>query len=126
MKYATTILVFCVAALLSLGLVMLYSSSMSPTGASYPAAQVLWSGLGLIAAGIVACVDYRHLKKISIPLFLFAAASKFLPKTAHSAMQAQGIDFQGVIEAAKAGEFSGPIIDIFEPKTNDRVVISIE
>jgi len=72
MKYATTILVFCVAALLSLGLVMLYSSSMSPTGASYPAAQVIWSGLGLIAAGIVACVDYRHLKKISIPLFLVA------------------------------------------------------
>src|SRR6266699_4813135 len=72
MKYATTILVFCVAALLSLGLVMLYSSSMSPTGASYPAAQVIWSGLGLVAAGIVACVDYRHLKKISIPLFLFA------------------------------------------------------
>src|SRR5881396_1900509 len=72
MKYVTTILVFCVAALLSLGLVMLYSSSMSPTGASYPAAQVIWSGLGLVAAGIVACVDYRHLKKISIPLFLFA------------------------------------------------------
>src|SRR3989442_12500776 len=72
MRYATTILVFCVAALLSLGLVMLYSSSMSPTGASYPAAQVIWCGLGLIVAGIVACVDYRHLKKISIPLFLVA------------------------------------------------------
>src|SRR6266536_5092592 len=72
MKYVTTILVFCVAALLSLGLVMLYSSSMSPTGASYPAAQVIWCGLGLIVAGIVACVDYRHLKKISIPLFLVA------------------------------------------------------
>src|SRR2546427_1856273 len=74
MKYVTTILVFCVAALLSLGLVMLYSSSMSPTGASYPAAQVIWCGLGLTAAGIVACVDYRHLKKISIPLFLVALA----------------------------------------------------
>src|SRR5947207_13919940 len=72
MKYATTILVFCVAALLSLGLVMLYSSSMSSTGASYPAAQVIWCGLGLIVAGIVACVDYRHLKKISIPLFFVA------------------------------------------------------
>ncbi len=72
MKYATTILVFCVAALLSLGLVMLYSSSMSSTGASYPAGQLIWCGLGLIAAGAVACLDYRHLKKISIPLFLFA------------------------------------------------------
>ena len=72
MKYVTTILVFCVAALLSLGLVMLYSSSMSATGVSYPAAQVIWCGLGLISAGILACVDYRHLKKISIPLFLIA------------------------------------------------------
>ena len=41
MKYATTILVFCVAALLSLGLVMLYSSSMSQSGAAYPVAQVI-------------------------------------------------------------------------------------
>jgi len=72
MKYVTTILVFCVSALLSLGLVMLYSSSMSSTGGSYPAAQVIWCGLGLVVAGIVACVDYRHLKKISIPLFIFA------------------------------------------------------
>src|SRR5207245_8381497 len=70
MKYAVTILVFCVAALLSLGLVMLYSSSMSQPGANYPGAQVVWCGLGLVAAGIVACVDYRHLKNVSIPLFL--------------------------------------------------------
>src|SRR5947199_5228025 len=74
MKYATTILVFCVAALLSLGLVMLYSSSMSQSGATYPVAQVIWCGLGLLAAGGVACVDYRHLKKISLPLFLLAIA----------------------------------------------------
>ena len=74
MKYATTILVFCVAALLSLGLVMLYSSSMSQSGAAYPVAQVIWCGLGLLAAGGVACVDYRHLKKISLPLFLLAIA----------------------------------------------------
>jgi len=74
MKYATTILVFCVAALLSLGLVMLYSSSMSQSGATYPVAQVIWCGLGLLAAGGVACVDYRHFKKISFPLFLLAIA----------------------------------------------------
>src|SRR6266542_4155741 len=74
MKFATTILVFCVAALLSLGLVMLYSSSMSQPGANYPVAQVIWCGLGLVAAGLVACLDYRYLKKISLPLFLVAIA----------------------------------------------------
>src|SRR3989442_10775734 len=74
MKYATTILVFCVAALLSLGLVMLYSSSMSPTGASYPAAQVIWCGLGLIVAGTVACGAYPPVSKKYIPLFFFTLA----------------------------------------------------
>ena len=74
MKFATTILVFCVAALLSLGLVMLYSSSMSQPGANYPVAQVIWCGLGLVAAGLVACLDYRYLKKISLPVFLVAIA----------------------------------------------------
>jgi len=74
MKYATTILVFCVAALLSLGLVMLYSSSMSQPGANYPVAQVIWCGVGLTAGGVVACVDYRHLKKVSLPLFFVAIA----------------------------------------------------
>ena len=72
MKFATTILVFCVAALLSLGLVMLYSSSMSQNGGAYPVFQLIWCGMGLITAGLVACVDYRHLKKISIPFFLTA------------------------------------------------------
>lgn len=74
MKYVTTILVFCVAALLSLGLVMLYSSSMSQAGANYPAAQVVWCGMGLVAAGLMACLDYRHLKKVSLPLFLVSLA----------------------------------------------------
>src|SRR2546428_11839215 len=72
MKYATTILVFCVAALLSLGLVMLYSSSMSQPGANYPVAQAIWCGVGLTAGGVVACADYRHLKKASLPLFFVA------------------------------------------------------
>lgn len=74
MKYATTILVSCVAALLSLGLVMLYSSNMSLPGANYPVAQIVWGALGLFAAGTVACVDYRHLKKISVPFYLAAIA----------------------------------------------------
>jgi cell division protein FtsW len=74
MKFATTVLVFCVAALLSLGLVMLYSSSMSQPGANYPVAQVIWCGMGLVTAAVIACVDYRHLKKISLPMFVLAVA----------------------------------------------------
>ena len=48
MKLAVTILVFCVAALLALGMVMLYSSSMTQAGARYLILQLLWCALGLV------------------------------------------------------------------------------
>jgi cell division protein FtsW len=72
MKYAATILVFCVAALLSLGLVILFSSSMNKDGQNYPAMQAVWCGLGVVAAVLVAWNDYRHLKKVSWLLYLVA------------------------------------------------------
>ncbi len=64
MKVAVTILVFCVAALLALGMVMLYSSSMAQVGARYLARQLVWCGLGLVACVAATWLDYRHLKKI--------------------------------------------------------------
>ena len=42
MKLAVTILVFCVASLLALGMVMLYSSSMAQVGARYLTKQLIW------------------------------------------------------------------------------------
>lgn len=64
MKLAVTILVFCVAALLALGIVMLYSSSMSQVGTKYLLKQLLWCFLGLSLCLAAALIDYRHLKKI--------------------------------------------------------------
>jgi len=72
MKYAATILVFCVTALLSLGLVILFSSSMDKNGQNYPAMQAIWCGLGVVAAVLAAWIDYRHLKKISLVLYVAA------------------------------------------------------
>jgi cell division protein FtsW len=63
MKVATTTLVFCVAALLALGIVMLYSASMMQAGARYLLMQLVWSGLGIAACVVAACSDYRLLKK---------------------------------------------------------------
>src|SRR5580658_9769975 len=77
MKWATTILILCVAALTGLGMVMLYSSSMnmetgksSPgsshqAGASFLLSQLVWCFLGLVGCGVVAASDYRRVKKIS-------------------------------------------------------------
>ena len=66
MKVAVTMLVFCVAALLALGMVMLYSSSMgmAQVGAHYLAMQLVWCVLGLAAAVVTTLVDFRHLKRI--------------------------------------------------------------
>ena len=85
MKWATTILIFCVAVLVGLGMVMLYSSSMNmemgksaagvshEVGASFLLSQLVWCCLGLIGCVIAASSDYRGLKKISPWVLGFAA-----------------------------------------------------
>lgn len=72
MKAAVTILAFCVAALLGLGLVMLYSSSMTQVGAQYLKSQVVWCGLGLVLCVGAAALDYLDLKRVVWPLFFTA------------------------------------------------------
>src|SRR5262245_18977006 len=71
MRVATTTLVFCVAALLALGLVMLYSAKMGQ-GAQYLIAQLAWCGVGLTACVTCASIDYKHIKRIA--WFLFGLA----------------------------------------------------
>ena len=64
MRIAVTALVFCVAALLALGMVMLYSSSSAQVGARYLMLQLIWCVLGVTACIVATMSDYRHLKKI--------------------------------------------------------------
>ena len=64
LKLAVTMLVFCVAALLALGIVMLYSSSMAQVGTKFLIKQLLWCFFGLIFCATAAMLDYRHLKKV--------------------------------------------------------------
>jgi cell division protein FtsW len=71
-KLAVTMLVFCVAALLALGMVMLYSSSMAQAGARDLIRQLIWCALGLVSCVLAAALDYRMLKKIVWPLFILA------------------------------------------------------
>ena len=72
MKLATTTLVFCVAALLALGMVMLYSSSMVQVGARYFLMQMVWCGLGLAVGSVAMLNDYRLLKKYAVALLVLA------------------------------------------------------
>lgn len=63
MKTAITILIFCVGALLSLGMVMLYSSSTVQVGSRYLIMQLVWCVAGLIGCVVVASLDYQKLKQ---------------------------------------------------------------
>jgi len=71
MKWATSILIFCVAVLIGLGMVMLYSASMAmETNKSEMGAQLLLSQFHWFLGGLICCVaaasmDYRRLKRVS-------------------------------------------------------------
>jgi cell division protein FtsW len=71
MKLAVTTLVFCVAALLALGLVMLYSASMDKVGARFLLMQLVWGTVGVIACLVAASLDYRLLNRYALPLLIF-------------------------------------------------------
>lgn len=74
MKVAVTTLAFCVASLLALGLVMLYSASMTQVGAHYLMMQLVWCVFGFIGCVMAVALDYRALKRSEVvtAIFLFA------------------------------------------------------
>jgi len=62
MRAAVVIFVFCVGILLALGMVMLYSSTMTQHGERQLLMQLVWCALGLVVCAIAARTDYRRLK----------------------------------------------------------------
>ena len=82
MKVAVTTLAFCVAALLALGMVMLYSSSMTQFGAGLLAKQLEWFVFGFVLCVIATSLDYQLLKKFAWPIYflaLFLLVALFVP-----------------------------------------------
>jgi cell division protein FtsW len=71
MNRATSILIFCVAVLLGLGMISLYSSSMNMTlnrsevGSDLLRSQMMWGAFGLVGCAVAAAVDYRRWKKMA-------------------------------------------------------------
>ena len=90
LKLAVTVLVFCVAALLSLGLVMLYSSSMADHGAHYVKIQGLWAALGVVCCAAAALIDYQVLRKFAIPLFVLSVVLLALVFVPHIGIHRNG------------------------------------
>ncbi|MFO1478520.1 MAG: putative lipid II flippase FtsW [Verrucomicrobiota bacterium] len=100
MKVAVTVLTFCVAALLALGMVMLYSSSMTQVGARYLEMQLVWCGLGLVLCVAAASADYAWLKRAAWPMFGLAVFLLLLVLVPHIGRRINGarrwFDFHGV------------------------------
>ena len=88
MKVAVTTLAFCVAALLALGLVMLYSSMMtSQAGGHDLIMQLVWCAAGFAVCVAATAIDYQWLRKITwlvygVALVLLAAV--FAPHIGHA------------------------------------------
>src|SRR5689334_15183710 len=90
MKLAVTILSFCVAALLALGMVMLYSASMAQVGPRYLMMQLIWCTLGLGLCATAFYTDYRVLSKFAWPLFGFAVLLLLLVLVRKIGLQVNG------------------------------------
>lgn len=90
MRFAVTILVFCVAGLVALGMVMLYSSSMVDVGSRYLMMQLVWCGFGLAACVSAILLDYRWLKKIAWPCLALAVVLLLLVFEKHVGVRTHG------------------------------------
>jgi cell division protein FtsW len=73
MKVAVTTLAFCVAALLALGLVMLYSSTMTTSAGTHDLMmQLVWCALGFVLCVTATALNYQLLKKLAWSAYGFA------------------------------------------------------
>lgn len=72
MKVAVTTLAICVAALLALGLVMLYSATMTHGGIHELTMQCIWCGIGFVFCVVATAFDYKWLKKFAWPVYMLA------------------------------------------------------
>ena len=90
MKVAVTILAFCVTSLLALGLVMLYSSSMTQVGAHYLMMQLIWCVFGFGLCVVAAALDYQLFKKYAWPLFAIAVLLLLLVLVPHVGRKING------------------------------------
>ncbi|MCX8157422.1 MAG: putative lipid II flippase FtsW [Verrucomicrobiae bacterium] len=72
------LLIGCVGVLLALGMVSLYSASMTARGAQLVQQQVMWCALGLMAAAVCAAMDYRRWQRWAVPLAVLASLALLL------------------------------------------------
>lgn len=100
MKVAVTTLASTVAALLGLGLVMLYSSSMTKYGVHDLVMQLVWVALGFGLCVTAALYNYQNLKKVHWLVYgfsIFILLLVYVPHVGHASHGARRwIGFHGL------------------------------
>ncbi len=86
---------FCVTALLALGMVILYSSGMFSKDQGQPVArylvmQLLWCAVGLLFCVAACLLDYRWLRKMAWPLFTISVVLLALVLVPHIGTKTNG------------------------------------
>ena len=99
MRTTTTLIVFCVMGLITLGVVMLDSIDMTLETPKYFGRQLQWFVLGAIAAAFVATLDYRHLRPLTWVIYgvaLVLLALVFIPPIGYATKgAARWVQFMG-------------------------------
>ena len=108
MNRATSILIFCVAVLLGLGMITLYSSSMNlelrrsagAVGSDFLRSQMVWGVFGLAGCAVAAAVDYRRWKRMAPWILGFSVVLLILVFVPHIGWAAKaGSDGGGAVGA---------------------------
>lgn len=99
MRTTTTLIVFCVMGLITLGIVMLDSIDMTLETPKYFGRQLQWFVLGAIAAACVATLDYRRLRPLTWVIYgvaLLLLALVFVPSVGYATKgAARWVQFMG-------------------------------
>lgn len=118
-KGASIILCLAVAALITLGLVMLASASskwdVKSEQYSILVRQALWLGIGIVVMTLMALLDYRMLQKLTWPLFIGVCLALIL------------CYIPGIGDAAKGEKrwIVLPVIGRFQPSEPAKLIIMI-
>lgn len=101
---------------------MLYSSSVTQSGAHYLVMQLIWCGLGLLGCVAAAALDYRTLRKFALPVLALAMLLLLLVLVPHVGRKVNGarrwFDFRGV--RFQPSEFAKLALIIFLAWYGDR------
>ncbi|MGA1237909.1 MAG: FtsW/RodA/SpoVE family cell cycle protein [Limisphaerales bacterium] len=124
MRLAFLASVICTAALVSLGLVVMVSSEIGITWSTEAGRQLMWSGIGVVAAMVMAMLDYRWLRHAVWPAFCLAlvllVAVLVMGKEAGGAQRWLALGSLGTFQPSEFSKFAVILLLAYYCERNQR------